>query len=159
MPSDTWSRVWRSRGSSTGRTSRSAVSRIWGSTPAGARSERRGDDAQEAIAIAEAHGWATDPIACLAFATMALVDAAQGRFGNGRDRLDQAERAVRVDLDPATALLLRFARGELLVGEGRLGEALGEFRAAERLQDVLVAAHSLTGPARVSIAQMQLANG
>ena len=34
----------------------------------------------QAIAIAEAHGWATDPIACTALATMAVADAAQGRF-------------------------------------------------------------------------------
>jgi LuxR family transcriptional regulator, maltose regulon positive regulatory protein len=56
-------------------------------------------------------------------------------------------------------LLVHFVRGELDVGEGRLGEALGEFRAAERLQEVLATPHALTGPARVSIAQTQLRMG
>ena len=90
---------------------------------------------------------------------MALADAAQGRFEEGRRWLDRAEHAIRAELDPATALLVHFVRGELHVGEGRLAEALGEFRAAERLQDVLATPHALTGPARVSIAQTQLRMG
>jgi LuxR family maltose regulon positive regulatory protein len=114
---------------------------------------------REAIAIAEAHGWASDPIACTMLAMMALADAAQGRFEEGRRWLDRAEHSIRADLDPATALLVNFVRGELLAGEGRLGEALGEFRTAERLQEVLATAHALTGPARVSIAQTQLRMG
>ncbi len=114
---------------------------------------------REAIAIAEAHGWATDPIACTALATMASADAAQGRFEEGRRWLDRAEHSIRAELDPATALLVHFVRGELHAGEDRLGEALGEFRAAERLQEVLSTAHALTGPARVSIAQTQLRMG
>ena len=50
-------------------------------------------------------------------------------------------------------------RGELHVGEGRLEEALDEFRAAERLQEVLVTPHVLAGPARASIALTQLRIG
>jgi LuxR family transcriptional regulator, maltose regulon positive regulatory protein len=114
---------------------------------------------REAIAIAETHGWATDPIAGLALTTMASADAAQGRFDEGRRWLERADLSTRVELDPAAALFSHFVRGELLVGEGRLGEALGEFRAAERLQDVLSTTHALTGPARVSIAQTQLRMG
>ena len=113
----------------------------------------------EAIEIAEAHGWATDPILCTALVTMASTDAAQGRFDEGRRWLDRAERSIRAELDPATALLVHFVRGELDVVEGRLTEALGEFRAAERLQGVLATPHALTGPARVSIAQTQLRMG
>lgn len=54
---------------------------------------------------------------------------------------------------------MHFVRGDLLVGEGRLGEALGEFRGAERLQDVLATPHALTGPARVASALTQLLMG
>ena len=114
---------------------------------------------QEAISIAEVHGWATDPIVGTAFAMMALADSAQGRFDEGSRWLDRAERSIRAEPDPATALLVRFVRGELYVGEGRFGEALGEFHAAARLQDGLVTSHALTGPARVSIAQTQLRMG
>ena len=114
---------------------------------------------REAIEIAEVHGWATDPIACAALATMASNDTAQGRFNDARRWLDRAEQSLRSELDPATALLVHFVRGELHVGEGRLGEALSEFRAAARLQDLLATPHALTGPARVSIAQTQLRMG
>jgi LuxR family maltose regulon positive regulatory protein len=114
---------------------------------------------REAIDIAEAHGWATDPIACAAMATWASGDTAQGRFDDARRWLDRAELSLRAELDPATALLVHFVVGELHVGEGRLEDALGEFRAAARLQDVLATPHALTGPARVSIAQTQLRMG
>ena len=110
------------------------------------RSRSHGNGCEEAIATAETHGWATDPIACVALATMALADAAQGRFEEGRHRLDRAEHSIRAELDPATALLVHIVRGELHVGEGRFGEALGEFRAAERLQDVLATSHVADGP-------------
>ena len=113
----------------------------------------------EAIAIAEAHGWATDPIASTALAMMASAEVAQGRFEEGGRWLDRAERSIRAEPDPATALFVHFVRGELHVGEGRLGEALGEFRAAAQLQDVLATSHALTGPATVSIAQTQLGMG
>jgi LuxR family maltose regulon positive regulatory protein len=66
---------------------------------------------------------------------------------------------MRAELDPATALLVHFVGGELHVGDGRFRDALSEYRAAERLQDVLATPHALTGPARVSIAQTQLRMG
>ncbi len=113
----------------------------------------------QAIAIAEAHGLATDPIVCTAYATMAAADGAQGRFEAGRRWLDRAEHSIRAELDPATSLLVYFVRGELLVGDGRLEEALSEFRAAERLQELLAAPHALTGATRVLIAQTQLRMG
>ena len=113
----------------------------------------------EAIAIAEAHGWATDLIACTALAMMALADVAQGRFEEGGRWLERAELSIRAELVPATALLVHFVRGELHAGQGRLTEALVEFRAAEKLQEVLTTSHALTGPARAAIAQTQLRMG
>jgi LuxR family maltose regulon positive regulatory protein len=114
---------------------------------------------RQAIAIAEAQGLETDPIACTALATMAFADAAQGRFEEGRGWLDRAELSIRAELEPATAMLVHFVRGEVHIGDGRLEDALSEFRAAERLQEVLATPHALTGPARVSIAQTQLRMG
>jgi LuxR family maltose regulon positive regulatory protein len=113
----------------------------------------------EAIAIAEARGWAADPIASAALAMMASVDVAQGRFEEGSRWLGRAEHSIRAEPDPATALLMHFVRGELLFGEGRVGEALLDFRAAARLQDVLATLHALTGTASLSIALTQLRMG
>jgi len=110
----------------------------------------------DAIAIAGAHGWANEPVVSTALATMASVDVAQGHVGDARGWLDPAERAMRAELEPATALLVHFVRGELAVAESRLGDAVHEFQAAERLQDRLATAHVLTGPATASIALVQL---
>ena len=115
--------------------------------------------AGEAIGVAEAHGWDAEPIAATALATMAFVEVARGHVETGRGWVDRAERAVREELEPATALLVHFVRGEVAVAEGRPRDALQAFQAAERLQDRLATAHLLTGPARESIALVQLRAG
>jgi LuxR family maltose regulon positive regulatory protein len=98
----------------------------------------------EAIAIADSQGWSTDPIVCVALVMMGLMDVAQARFEAAQGWLDRADATLQPDLEPATALLMQRARGMLYVGRGRLYEALGAFRAAERLQSMLVTPHALT---------------
>lgn len=114
---------------------------------------------KEAIAIAEAHGWVNDPVACAAHAALASLDSAQGRFVEGRRWLDRAMSCVRPEIEPATALLVHWVSGELHAGEGRWAEAIAEFRAAEQLQRVLATEHALTGVAMASIALVQLRLG
>ena len=63
----------------------------------------------EAIAIAEAHGWEAEPIACIALATLGAAAVHQGRFEEAQYWLERAERALRPDLEPAEALLVHFA--------------------------------------------------
>jgi LuxR family maltose regulon positive regulatory protein len=113
----------------------------------------------EAITIAEARGWAAEPIASTALATMASIEVAQGRIEEARGWLDRAERAMRAELEPATALLVHFVRGELAVAEGRPHDAVQEFDAAELLQGRLATEHALRGPATESIALVQLQTG
>jgi LuxR family transcriptional regulator, maltose regulon positive regulatory protein len=115
--------------------------------------------AEEALAIADTHGWGMDPVACVALATLASLDTAQGRFGEARRWLDAAVRGMRPEIEPATALLVHWASGELHSGDGRWREAIDEFRVAERLQLVLATEHALTGMAKASIAQAQLRLG
>ena len=95
----------------------------------------------EAIAIAEAHGWEAEPIACIALGTLGASAVSQGRFEEAQYWLDRAERALRPDLEPAEALLIHFARGMQRVGQGRLHEALAAFRVAEQYQAKLVRPH------------------
>ncbi|MBV8715928.1 MAG: AAA family ATPase [Chloroflexi bacterium] len=102
----------------------------------------------KAIAIADAHGWSTDPIVCLALAMLGLMDVSQGRFDSAQAWLDRAVATLPADLEPATALVIERARGMLHVGRGRLEEALGAFRAAERLQGLLVTPHPLVAQMR-----------
>lgn len=112
---------------------------------AGARSSARARElCGQALAIAEAQGWASDPVAGVALATRARLDAWEGRFDEAEQWLDRATRALRPDAEPATGLLLHLTRGETHVGRNRLGQALAEFRAAEQLQTLLVAPHVLT---------------
>ena len=66
---------------------------------------------------------------------------------------------MRPEIEPATALLVHWVSGELHVGDGRLAEAIEEFRAAEKLQRVLATEHALTGMATSSIAHAQLRLG
>ena len=102
----------------------------------------------QAMAIADTHGWSTDPILCVALAMMALMDISQGRFGQAREWLVRADATLRADLEPATALVVQRARGMLHVGLGRLDEALAAFRATDRLQALLVTPHPLTAQMR-----------
>jgi LuxR family transcriptional regulator, maltose regulon positive regulatory protein len=113
----------------------------------------------EAVAIAERHGWETEPIACMALATMAAVEVAQGRFGEGGEWLDRAERALRTEVEPATALFLFLVRGIQRLGQGQLEEAAGVFAAAERTQASLVTMHVNTALVRNFLVQTQLRMG
>jgi LuxR family maltose regulon positive regulatory protein len=113
----------------------------------------------EAVAIAERHGWETEPIACMALATMAAVDVAQGRIAEGGEWLDRAERALRPEVEPATALFLFLVRGIQRFGEGQLDEAAGVFAAAERTQASLVTMHVNTALVRNFLVQTQLRMG
>jgi LuxR family maltose regulon positive regulatory protein len=107
----------------------------------------------EAIAVAEAHGWATEPIVSVALVVMAWAEMWQGRFA---EALPWIERA---DLEPTTALMVHLARGILHVGQGRLEQALAAFRAGERCQSGLVARHALTVQVRQCLVHTKLRLG
>jgi LuxR family maltose regulon positive regulatory protein len=95
----------------------------------------------EAIAIAEAHGWESEPIACIALCALGTSAASQGRFDEAQDWLERAERALRPDLEPAEALLIHFARGMQYIGQGRLSDAIAALRSAQQCQAKLVIPH------------------
>jgi len=112
--------------------------------------------ADEALRVADAHGWAADPIAGTALAALASMDTAQGRFEDARERLAQATPLLLAKVEPAAALFVQFAWGDLHSGEGRLAEAIEAYLAAERLQHALTTRHILTGAVCESIALVQL---
>ena len=102
----------------------------------------------EAIAIAEAHGWATEPIVVIAPAALAAIEVAQGRFDEARHWLLHAEHALRPGTGPAAELLLHLARGLLGSAKARLEEARNEFQAAQQLATALVARPALSAELR-----------
>jgi len=83
-----------------------------------------------AIAKAEAHGWRSEPIVGVALVTLGAIELWSGNFDGAEYWLDRADQALRPEAEPATALLLRYARGLLHGGRGRHEQALREFSAA-----------------------------
>ena len=77
----------------------------------------------------------------------------QGRLEEGERSLEQAERTLRAEVEPAAGMRLRYARGLLEIVSGRPGAALAAFRAAERLAGVLVTEHALARRLRSHVLQ------
>ena len=98
----------------------------------------------DAIAVAEAHGWPSEPIVGVAPATLAGIEVGQGRFEEARYWLERAELALRPGTEPAAELLLHLVSGMLNTAQGRYEEAMEAFRVAERQQSLLIAPHALS---------------
>jgi LuxR family transcriptional regulator, maltose regulon positive regulatory protein len=114
---------------------------------------------EEAVAIAEAHGLASNPIAALAFAIGAGSLAWLGRFEEAEQWLERAGLALRPGGDPGTELALHHARGLLYSGQARLEDALTEFRNAEKIQGILAGEHALMVDLRARIMLTQVRMG
>jgi LuxR family maltose regulon positive regulatory protein len=110
---------------------------------------------EEAIAIADAHGWESEPIVGVAFVALGGAEAWAGRFDEGERWLARAEQALRPEAEPATAMLAHIARGMLHACRGRHEQALREFRAAERPQALFAPPLLLTVPLRGLLLQTQ----
>ena len=98
---------------------------------------------QEAIALADRHGWGAEPIVAPALVTLAANLAWTGEFDEGERWLQRTERALQTDTGPGIRLLVHIASGMLQAGRGRHHEALEEFGAAEQLRSQLEGSHAL----------------
>ena len=98
---------------------------------------------REAIALAERHGWGTEPVIVPALLTLAASMIYTGDFDEGERWLQRTARALEVDAGPSIRLLAHIVSGMLQAGRGRLDEAAGEFGAAERLRSRLTGSHAL----------------
>ena len=98
---------------------------------------------QEAITLAERHGWGAEPIIAPALVTLSGLTILMGEFGEGERSVQRAGQAVQTDTGPDIRQLLHMAAGMLHAGRGRHREAFVEFTAAERLQSQLAGAHTL----------------
>jgi len=97
----------------------------------------------EAIALAERHGWGAEPVIAPALVTLAGTMIWMGEFDEGEQWLARAARALDPDDGPGIRMRLHLVTGMLEAGRGRHQEALGEFRAAGRLQPRLVSSLAL----------------
>jgi LuxR family maltose regulon positive regulatory protein len=117
------------------------------------------EQALEAIAIAQAHGWAFEPIVGPASANLAGIEMAQGRFEEAEYWLERGEHALRPEIEPAAELQLHLVRGMVRRAQGRNEEALEAFRASERLAQRLVAPHAFSVMTRGFLALTLLSVG
>ncbi len=97
----------------------------------------------EAIALAERHGWGTEPIVAPALVTLAGVMVWTGEFDEGERWLQRAAQALQADTGPDIRLLLHLTTGILHACRSRHREALEEFSAAEHLRSQLEGSHAL----------------
>ena len=98
---------------------------------------------QEAIALAERHGWGTEPIVAPALVTLAGVMVWTGEFDEGERWLERTAQALQADTGPDIGLYLHLTAGILHACRSRHRAALEEFTAAERLRSQLEGSHAL----------------
>jgi LuxR family maltose regulon positive regulatory protein len=101
------------------------------------------EPSRQAIELARQHGWSEEPITAVARVAFAIVMLWQGRFQEAAPWLEHAEAGRRADLEPATGLLLHYARGLLELAGGRDEDALAAFGAGERQAEKLLLPHAL----------------
>ena len=114
---------------------------------------------EQAVSIAEAHGWRDDPALVSGLAAGAVALVFLGRFDQAERWLERARRALRPGGDPGTELIVHHARGLLCLAHGRHAEALEAFRAAERTQRLLATKHAVATPVRARFLQTQAGMG
>lgn len=115
---------------------------------------------EEAIAIAESQGWASEPIVATATVRIAGYAVREGRLDDAELLLQSAQRALRAEADPAVGLLFSVARGGYYLGRGRFEDALACFEAAHRLRSMLAVHHAFSAIAfqHLVMTQVRMAN-
>jgi LuxR family transcriptional regulator, maltose regulon positive regulatory protein len=97
---------------------------------------------QDAIALAERHGWGTEPVIAPALIMLAGLMVWAGEFAEGERWLRRAAPALQTDTGPDLRLHVHMASGLLYAGRGRHHEALQEFSAAEHLRSQMEGSHA-----------------
>jgi LuxR family transcriptional regulator, maltose regulon positive regulatory protein len=97
---------------------------------------------EEAIALANRHGWGAEWITAPAQITLAAVMVWTGEFDEAERWLQPTARALQADTGPDTRSLLHQTTGMLMAARGRQHEALLEFTAADRLHSQLEGPHA-----------------
>jgi LuxR family maltose regulon positive regulatory protein len=125
----------------------------WHSFPLGEQRSR------QAIELAGRHGWTEEPVAGVAYVALGFALVAQGRLEEGERWLEQAERTLRSELEPAAGMRLRYARGLFEIVSGHPEAALAAFQRAERLAALLVTEHALARRLRSHMLQAMVRLG
>ena len=114
---------------------------------------------EEAVGIAEEHGWMEDQVVVTGLAGAALSLLLLGRFDEVERSLEQAGHAMRPGGEPGTELLVHHARGLLHLVQGAFEGALVEFRAAQEMDTRLAGEHAFAVVSRARLLQAQVGIG
>ncbi len=114
---------------------------------------------EEAVTIAEAHGWGSHRIVTPAVAAGAASLAWLGRVAEAERWLDRVEPTPPPPEEFEIEPVLHYAHAFVRLGQGRFEEALAEFRAAERTARLLAREHALPVEVRGWIVQTQVLVG
>jgi LuxR family maltose regulon positive regulatory protein len=104
---------------------------------------RQLETCERAVAIADAHGWCSNPIAAAALAVGGEALLQLGRFQEAEHWLTRSAETLQSD-QPEIEVVRRCALGMLRLAQQRPEDALASFRSALRLQRRLAGEHAWT---------------
>jgi LuxR family maltose regulon positive regulatory protein len=98
---------------------------------------------EQAVALAERYGFDDRPILTPALAAVGAIAVWRGEFDEAEGWLRRAWEVAEPDVDPAAAVFLYVATGQLHAGRLQHQSALEQFAAAARTQAMLTGVHAL----------------
>jgi len=101
------------------------------------------EHSEAAVELADRHGWKSETIIVPALLTLAGTNFWAGDFKTGERWLKRAAKMTNPGANPPVELLLHLVSGMLHAGRNRLGDALGEFEEALRMQSLMLGEHVL----------------
>ena len=114
---------------------------------------------QEAVRIADAHGWGEDPVIVTALATGAMALLWLGRFDEAEQWLERAERTLRPGGEPGTELIVDYARALLWLARGSPAEALAALHSATEMERLLAGEHAFAPVVKARLVQTEARTG
>jgi LuxR family maltose regulon positive regulatory protein len=93
--------------------------------------------ARQVIELARRHGWTDEPAAGIAYIGLAAGQIWRREHATAADLVRRAERTLRAEAEPRTAMAVRYVRALLELARGRDRDVLATFEAAERLSRLL----------------------
>jgi LuxR family transcriptional regulator, maltose regulon positive regulatory protein len=93
--------------------------------------------ARQTIELARRHGWTDEPAVGIAYIALAAGLIWRRRLEEAADWVRRAERTLRAEAEPMTAIAIRYIRALLELAGGRDQEVLATFQATERLSRLL----------------------
>jgi LuxR family maltose regulon positive regulatory protein len=93
--------------------------------------------ARQTIELARQHGWTDEPAAGIAYIGLAAGQIWRREYEAAAGWVRRAERTLRAEAEPRTAMAVRYVRALLELARGRDQDVLAAFEAAERLSRLL----------------------